>query len=143
HGRAPVRHLSRDRDDRRGRRAGIIVGGGRATARARRGDAVGELITGTTARRVGVVPARNKPEAGKLAEKIIAWLRSRGVEALDESALGELPELPQLADYVDAIVTLGGDGMILVAARRWPGIPLLGINIGHLGFLAAAEHGDW
>jgi NAD+ kinase len=104
---------------------------------------VGELITGTAVRRVGVVPARNNPEAGELAQKIIAWLRRRGVEALDESALGELPDGPGLADHVDAIVTLGGDGLILVAARRWPGVPLLGINFGHLGFLAAAEHGDW
>ncbi len=94
-------------------------------------------------RRVGVIPARNKPEAVKLAPTILGWLRERGVEALDEAALMALEANGQPASTIDAIVTLGGDGLMLVAARAWPGVPLLGINFGHLGFLTAADEHNW
>lgn len=44
-------------------------------------------------------------------------------------------------EHVDLIITLGGDGTILraVEGQRVTGAPLLGINMGHVGFLAEAE----
>src|SRR5690349_8488220 len=121
----------------------MAPGGRRRRRGERREEPVEELVSGAVVRRVGVVPARNKPEAGKLAETLLAWLRDRGIEALDESALQVLRRQGEITDHVDAIVTLGGDGLMLVAAREWPGVPLLGINFGHLGFLTAVEHNDW
>jgi NAD+ kinase len=44
---------------------------------------------------------------------------------------------------VDAIVVLGGDGLMMRAANAFPGIPLLGINFGNVGFLALVERRDW
>lgn len=55
------------------------------------------------------------------------------------------PEAEQIETYsggaVDLIITLGGDGTILRASelQRETGAPLLGINMGHVGFLAEAE----
>lgn len=39
----------------------------------------------------------------------------------------------------DAVVVLGGDGTMLSAVHRFPGVPLLGLNLGSLGYLAGVE----
>ena len=39
----------------------------------------------------------------------------------------------------DAVVVLGGDGTFLRAVHDFPGIPLLGLNLGGLGYLTAVE----
>jgi len=57
-----------------------------------------------------------------------------------EQSLGEISNisLSQLVKDVDLVISLGGDGTLLTAARAMAGIniPLLGINLGRLGFLA-------
>jgi len=57
-----------------------------------------------------------------------------------EQSLGEISNisLNQLVTDVDLVISLGGDGTLLTAARAMAGIniPLLGINLGRLGFLA-------
>jgi NAD+ kinase len=47
-------------------------------------------------------------------------------------------------DGAELVVVLGGDGTILRAAElvRGSRVPLLGINLGHVGFLAEAERDD-
>jgi len=65
------------------------------------------------------------------------------VIVLDEAELEAVRGREGVAEQVDVILTLGGDGMMLVAARAWPGVPLLGINFGYLGFLTAVEQHDW
>jgi NAD+ kinase len=87
---------------------------------------------------VGIVAAHSKDEAAALAVEIEAWLRGGGCEVVREPALtGE-----QLAN-VDAIVVLGGDGLMMRSAKAYPGVPLLGINFGKVGFLAMVERTDW
>ena len=43
----------------------------------------------------------------------------------------------------DAIVALGGDGTILHAVRRFPGVPVLGFNLGGLGYLSSVGERDF
>lgn len=89
--------------------------------------------------RTGVVP---------LVERIIDWLNARGygVAITDEAArLINRPALgmprEQLVNRVDLMMVLGGDGTLLRSARECAprGIPILGINLGRLGFLTEID----
>jgi NAD+ kinase len=88
--------------------------------------------------RVGLVAARSKDQAQELAPAVAVALREAGATVLPESELGEAGEPP-----ADAIVVLGGDGLMMRAANAYPGVPLLGINFGNVGFLALVERRDW
>jgi len=89
-------------------------------------------------RRIGLVAAFSKPEAQELGAEVTDWVTARGYEVVPESVLGT-PE----AGQIDAIVVLGGDGLMMRAANHYPDIPLLGINFGNVGFLALVERRDW
>jgi NAD+ kinase len=92
----------------------------------------------------------DKPRALPVSAELIAWLRGRGVEAVvsREAAalLGGGPGAPveEMAERVDFLLVLGGDGTLLAAAKRVAarGTPILGINLGHLGFLTEIEEAD-
>ncbi|MEI7886323.1 MAG: NAD(+)/NADH kinase [Actinomycetes bacterium] len=94
----------------------------------------------------GLVMHRERAET--LAIDAIEWLTSRGHEvrlvtqeanALERSELGLPPE--KLAIGADLVLSLGGDGTMLrsveLAARE--GVPVLGVNLGQLGYLTEVE----
>jgi NAD+ kinase len=83
-----------------------------------------------TPRRLSVIADPNKPEAVQLSERMQAWLRERDVYA----------EQPCDADMQ---VVLGGDGMVVRAARSHCEVPVLGIDFGQLGFLAHVPPSRW
>jgi NAD+ kinase len=75
------------------------------------------------------------------------WLRPRGCTAWLGSAWDEDAVHARLeaAPGLDMLVTLGGDGTILRAARMGAryGVPILGVKMGRLGFLAEVEPENW
>lgn len=83
-----------------------------------------------------IVPARGKADSHELAPRIHAWLRERGRATIDEAAI-------RAGEPADALVALGGDGLMMRMAHSFPGTPLLGINFGKVGFLAMAEQSQW
>ncbi|GAB4249471.1 NAD(+)/NADH kinase [Deferrisoma sp.] len=80
---------------------------------------------------VSVFCKRNSPEAERAAEQLRRWARDRGIQVLDDGRFGET------AAPADMVIVLGGDGTLLAAVRALAGreIPVLGVNIGFLGFL--------
>jgi NAD+ kinase len=95
--------------------------------------------------RVGVVLKTTSPEAAEVGNQLLAKLESLGLEAVidRESArvLGREDEVERkdLPGLVELIVVLGGDGTLLsVTHGELCGTPILGINMGTLGFLT--EH---
>ena len=88
--------------------------------------------------RIGLIAARSKGEAQQLSASVARALDMAGAEVVDEETLVSGVHGP-----VDAIVVLGGDGLMIRAANSYPEIPLLGINFGNVGFLALIERRDW
>jgi NAD+ kinase len=97
---------------------------------------------------VGLVVHEQRPEAAELAREAVAWLGSRRHDVRLPKADAENVGLPQLgcsaeelAATIDLAVTLGGDGTILraVSLVSRAGVPLLGVNLGRLGYLADLE----
>ncbi len=101
-----------------------------------------------TFRRVGVVAKTASREALRTAAELAEWLVRRGLEvSLDESTLrarGDLTAAPLRSDSdVDLVVVLGGDGTLLSVARSLERpVPILGVNLGTLGFLTEVGRGE-
>ncbi len=92
-------------------------------------------------RSVGVLGHPLRPSTAPLAEEIAASLRARGVAAWVWTGASTAQALQPGTDLV---VAIGGDGAMLRAARVCApeGIPVLGINVGRLGFLTEISGPD-
>lgn len=96
---------------------------------------------------VGVLPHTGKREALQLAERVIRALHRHGVEEYLEPEAARLLGRPERArelsawSEVSVALVLGGDGALLKAARQLAplAIPILGVNMGHFGFLTEVE----
>ena len=86
-------------------------------------------------RRVAVVSTRYKPAAHPVAVRLAEAFGALGAEVVLDLA----GEKPLRALEADLVVAVGGDGTLLSTARRLVGsdTPVLGVNLGKLGFLAA------
>ena len=104
-------------------------------------------------RRVMLYPREDGPAAYGATTQAAAWLHERGVGVVVDQRVRALAgtnglELPatavgvaldEIPDDVDLMVALGGDGTLL-RASRWVadmGVPVVGVNLGDLGFLSA------
>ncbi len=92
-------------------------------------------------RRVAVVARAASREAIRTAAELADWLRRRKIEvALDDATL-RVCGLTQVSPFdagqsYDLIIVLGGDGTLLSVARSvTDSVPILGVNLGRLGFL--------
>lgn len=92
---------------------------------------------------VGVLYNARIPQARSLATEIEAWTAER-VDEVIVCAIDKVSDALCLSE-VELLVTLGGDGSILQAARLAAPhrVLILGINLGRVGFLSEAETGEW
>jgi NAD+ kinase len=92
---------------------------------------------------VGILYNPRVAQAHPLAKEMAAWIEQRGRRAqvcISGDAPGTL-----CWEETDLLVTLGGDGSILKAARAAAayGTPILGVNLGRVGFLTEACPETW
>ncbi|MGD2074503.1 MAG: NAD(+) kinase [Gammaproteobacteria bacterium] len=95
---------------------------------------------------IGLISKHQDPAVADTLAKLLADLRKRGLEVLlDESAADYFREpgetivsRDQLAERCDLAIVVGGDGTMLNAGRSLAeaDVPMLGINLGRMGFLA-------
>jgi len=94
--------------------------------------------------RIGLLHHPKLPATQPLAHAMARECQAHGVDAWLGSTWDEDAVNQEIA-ALDLVVTLGGDGSILRAARMASrhGVPVLGVNMGRLGFLAELEPSQW
>jgi NAD+ kinase len=94
----------------------------------------------TKMRRLGFAFNPTSDSAVELRQRALAWCATRDVDAWAEPA-GELEALRRKLPGTSALIVLGGDGTFLRAARAVADadVPLLGVNLGKVGFLSKVE----
>jgi NAD+ kinase len=99
-------------------------------------------------KKASIISKQGKPDLGAVAQQVAAWLRSHGyIVTVDAAGREFIPEceMVEREDLVrarpDFVIVLGGDGTLLSTARQVAraGIPILGVNLGSLGFLTEVK----
>jgi NAD+ kinase len=104
---------------------------------------------GARMKKIGLIANLEKENVPELIKKTIDWLRVRNCKPLlappAARALG-FPEysVQEVGEEADCLVVVGGDGTLLGSARKVApqGIPILGVNIGRIGFLTEIDAPD-
>ena len=100
---------------------------------------------------VAIISKPSKPELAEIVPQLAKWLRAHGYEVVvDEETAAYIPGLEvvqrdQIASRKpEFVIVLGGDGTLLAAARAVSRakIPILGVNLGSLGFLTEVALAD-
>jgi NAD+ kinase len=100
-------------------------------------------------KRIGIISKQNKPEVIPVIQNLVEWLQPKEVDVFVEDEMARLlgpglsgrtlhpMERKEIPKYVEMVIVLGGDGTLLSVARQvWNReIPILGVNLGGLGFL--------
>lgn len=97
-----------------------------------------------TIRKAGIWCNRDKAAALKAAQRLIRALHRHGIEAgADDTLYSRLAhaDAQEGLDGSDLIITLGGDGTLLsgIDEAMRLNVPMLGVNLGHVGFLTEIE----
>jgi NAD+ kinase len=114
---------------------------------------VNSSVTGSNSRSVLLVCHTGRADAVRAAREVLGFLTGAGIEvrvldseaaSIDSPGVVPVPAKPESAAGVEMVIVLGGDGTLLRAAdiARGAGAPVLGVNLGHVGFLAEAEPAD-
>jgi len=92
-------------------------------------------------RTVGLVAKYHEPKAAQMVRWLIPWLKKRGIKVLVENGVvrgaAHSCNKKEMAARADLIISLGGDGTLLNIAPlvERPEVPILGVNLGGLGFI--------
>ena len=98
--------------------------------------------------RIGIAVHRFRTDAPEIARNIASWAHVHGISTVIDEADAKViaSDLTISGDVgdVDLLVAIGGDGTMLRAVRTLGGrcVPVIGVNLGVLGYLAAVEQDD-
>lgn len=95
-------------------------------------------------RRVAVLHHPKITASQGIAAEVGDWLKAQGVDAWPAFTWDEGQIRPRIPE-IDMIIVLGGDGSLLRAGRMAAGhnVPILGINMGRVGFLSEMSLANW
>ncbi len=102
-------------------------------------------------KKIGIISKPKKREIREIVPKLVEWLKERGIEAFIDKETGSILESTEkcltrneMPSKADLLLVLGGDGTLLAAARALnrKNVPILGVNLGGLGFLTVVPQED-
>ncbi len=94
---------------------------------------------------IAVVAHPQAPQAISEASRIASYLKKQGIKVIDTILYNEEIGGQIEAGQFDIMIVLGGDGTMLRAGHLCApyGVPILGINLGHFGFLMEVRQNQW
>ncbi|MDI6739447.1 MAG: NAD(+)/NADH kinase [Candidatus Edwardsbacteria bacterium] len=99
-------------------------------------------------KRWGIIVNKKRPDAEAVVAQLVAWMKERGIEPVVEDGVSvagaEQADEAEVSKYCNMMLALGGDGTILrtVHLMGEQQKPILGINLGSLGFLTETSQAD-
>lgn len=104
-------------------------------------------VTIVIMKKIGVIANSKRPHAADVFERLVSKAEEMNWQlCADKTSSEHLPsatviEFEQFASTVDVLLSMGGDGTVLFCAKLLNGadIPILGINLGSLGFLTSVS----
>ncbi|MBX3080895.1 MAG: NAD(+)/NADH kinase [Anaerolineae bacterium] len=102
------------------------------------------MVSNITFNCIGILGHPLRPEAAAIGEQVAKSLTERGISTWTRMTW-EAPKIESLIRESDMVIAIGGDGAMLRAGRLCglAGVPIFGINAGHLGFLTEANPPMW
>src|SRR4030042_5066996 len=97
-------------------------------------------------KKIGILCKTGIPTPSEILKGLLPWLRQKGYEIYLDKETASLLDIEgymrdQIPSLSDIIIVLGGDGSMLSACRLIgnKGVPVLGVNIGGLGFITEVK----
>jgi len=97
-------------------------------------------------KKIGIVSKAGRPEPIEILKGFLPWLNNKGLEVFLDTETASLLKMKgyssaDMPSLVDMIIVLGGDGTMLNVARLVceKGVPILGVNLGGLGFITEVQ----
>ncbi len=102
-------------------------------------------------KRAAIISKPGRPELGRIVQELTTWLRNHGYTITVDAVTSEFFKDAEVVDAEklvatkpDFVIVLGGDGTLLSTARivARADIPILGVNLGSLGFLTEVKQDE-
>ncbi len=102
-------------------------------------------------KRAAIISKPGSPELGRIVPQVASWLRGHGYTIIVDPVTGQFYNDAQVIEsselvlnQPDFVIVLGGDGTLLATARivATADIPIMGINLGSLGFLTEVKQDE-
>lgn len=100
-------------------------------------------------KKIGIICKTGRPEPVEILKELVPYLNKKGLEVFVDNDVAKTLDIEgktraEISQVAEIVIVLGGDGTMLSVARLVCeyGIPILGVNLGGLGFITEVQRTD-